>query len=317
VGDAVVDDLKIRAAFEWRRSILLTGEPGVGKSRAALSLARQYGPERGPVVVMNAAELTEGLWEAQVFGHARGAFTGATKGTRGYVQLADGGVLIIDEIGEIPLHLQARLLRIIEEGTYHRIGEPDRPQTARFVVVAATNRDLEAEVKRGAFRRDLLDRLSTCVIDLAPLRDRGREEVEQLARSMIVERAESVGREAPTLTDKAVALLSGYHWPGNAREMRDVVEALITLGAGTVDAVRRVLGDRLDTSSDPLAIVVELIEQSGKAITLAAFAARSGCSTSTATRRLNGLVAEGRVARIGTRKRGARYSITNHHEDYK
>ncbi len=304
---SVSDDLKIRAAFEWRRAILIEGEPGVGKSRRAVELAAQYG-EGCRVVVLNAAELHSELWESQVFGHARGAFTGALKGTLGYVQLAHDGVLIIDEVGEVPYHLQARLLRVIETGRFHRIGEPDKLLESRFVTIAATNRNLDAEVRAGRFRRDLLDRLSTCRIELAPLREMGRDAVEQAARAVLVERAASVERAAPTLTPAAGALLGGYHWPGNYRELRDVVEALITLGSATLEGVRRVMGDRPTRRLEPLAIVEQLVEASGRAITAAGFAAASGCSLSTATRRLNALIDAGLVVKT-SRKRGARYAI--------
>ena len=212
--------------------VLILGETGVGKEVLAESLHRQSPRAAKPFLRLNCAALSDSLLESELFGHERGAFTGAVAQKRGLLETAEGGTVFLDEIGELPLTTQVKLLRVIEERTVTRVGGlAPRSLDVRFV--AATNRDLEAEVARGTFRQDLFFRLNGITIVVPPLRERA-DEIEQLARAFIAVAAR--GREhPPRLSRDAQARLMAYSWPGNIRELRNVIErAVLLAGDGEI-----------------------------------------------------------------------------------
>jgi two-component system response regulator AtoC len=226
----VIDDPGMRAAYELVErvapsgiTVLIFGETGVGKELIAESVHRASGERaRGPFLRINCAALTESLFESELFGHERGAFTGAQRAKPGLFEVANGGTAFLDEVGELPLAAQAKLLRVLETREVTRVGGL-KPQTVNVRFVAATNRDLRAEVARGNFREDLFFRLNGAVIALPPLRQR-RTEIEPLVRRFVTEFSQQLGRPTPRLSEDALQLLLTYGWPGNIRELRNVVE---------------------------------------------------------------------------------------------
>jgi two-component system, NtrC family, response regulator AlgB len=211
-------------------AVLLRGENGTGKGVLARALHVQSARRAQPFVVVNCPTLSEELLASELFGHARGAFTGAVKDQPGRVEAAEGGTLFLDEVGEIPLPLQAKLLRFLQDREFERVGE-NRTRRADVRIVAATNRDLEADVKAGRFREDLFYRLSVIEIRVPPLRER-REDVLPLARRFLDFFARSAKRPVPELSRTAEQLLTAHDWPGNVRELRNVIERAAILWPG-------------------------------------------------------------------------------------
>jgi len=212
-------------------SVLITGETGVGKGVLAREIHLRSPRSRGPLVILNCAELSSSLLEAELFGFERGAFTGASSSKPGMVETADGGTLVLDEVAEMDLANQAKLLQVLGERQVRRLGSV-RPRSVDVRVVAATNRDLPAEVERGAFRRDLYFRLAGMTLEIPPLRER-RNEIGALARAFIAEFARSAGlAEVPTLSSAALEALARYSWPGNVRELRNAIERAVVLSDG-------------------------------------------------------------------------------------
>jgi len=203
-------------------TVLLLGESGSGKEIAARAVHRWSHRAAGPFVAVNCAALSPELLESELFGHEKGAFTGAHARQRGRIELATGGTFFLDEIGELALGLQAKLLRVLQEKRFERVG-------GRQVVdadvrwIAATNRDLGDMMRRGAFREDLYHRLSVFPVRLPPLRER-REDIPHLARHLLARTARDLGKPTLTLSDDALAFLSGADWPGNIRELANVLE---------------------------------------------------------------------------------------------
>jgi len=208
-------------------TILITGESGVGKEVIASELHRRVPGDSGPFVKINCAAIPETLMESELFGHEAGAFTGATTSKLGKFELADGGTLLLDEIGEIPLRLQAKLLRVLEDGIVQRVGG-NREIRVKARILAATNRDLGEAVRKGHFRQDLYYRLHILPIQIPPLRQR-REEILPLAEHFLAGFAAERGMSAPHLGECAKTLLQGYDWPGNVRELRNLVQRAFLL----------------------------------------------------------------------------------------
>jgi two-component system, NtrC family, response regulator HydG len=212
-------------------TVLITGESGAGKERIARLIHEQSERLGGPFVAVNCGALTETLLESELFGHARGAFTGATQDRAGLFEAAALGTLFLDEIGEVSPAMQVRLLRALQERAIRRVGEnKDRPVNVR--VVAATNRKLEDEVARGAFRQDLYYRLRVVELRLPPLRER-KEDVLPLARALLSEIAQRTGRPVMQISPQAADRLLRYGWPGNVRELQNALERAVVLAEGT------------------------------------------------------------------------------------
>ncbi len=208
-------------------TVLLTGESGTGKEMVARAL-HETSPRRDqPLVRVNCAAISNELFESEFFGHIKGAFTGAFKDRTGRFQLADGGTIFLDEIGELPLQMQGKLLRVLQEKQFERVGE-DRTRTVDVRIFAATNRDLWAEVEAGNFRQDLFYRLSVFPIHLPPLRER-LEDIEPLTKHFLTQNAAQMHCEVFKLTDDDIKTLQSYSYPGNVRELQNIVERAIIL----------------------------------------------------------------------------------------
>lgn len=210
--------------------ILLVGETGAGKDVVARAIHQRSPRSAGPFVAVNCAALPEQLIETELFGHDRGAFTGATIAKPGLLETASNGTAFLDEIGELPLAQQGKLLRVLEAGEVQRVGAlKPRPIDVRFI--AATNRDLAREIDAGAFRRDLFFRLAGMTLTIPPLRER-REDILPLARHFATRAARALGRPAPEVSPEALEMLERHPFPGNVRELRNVIERAVAL-AGT------------------------------------------------------------------------------------
>ena len=238
-------------------SVLVTGESGTGKELIARSLHYNSLRWNKPFVVENCAAMPSELLESELFGHKRGAFTGAVEEHVGLFQRADGGTVFLDEIGEVSPAFQVKLLRVLQEGEIRPVGSR-QTRKVDIRVIAATNRDLEAEVRAGRFREDLFYRLSTVTIHAPPLRDR-IEDVPVLAEMLLDKAQRQLGKSVRGLSDEAVACMMAYHWPGNVRELQNEIQQLLVMGpeGGEIGAdllsqriLRAVPGDVLDDTDD-------------------------------------------------------------------
>ena len=234
-------------------TVLLTGETGTGKEVFARAIHERSPRAARPLVPVNCGAIPETLLESELFGHVRGAFTGASQSRRGRIAAAEGGTLFLDEVAELPLSLQVKLLRVLQERTYEPVGSAESVP-ADFRLVAATNRDLSAEVAAGRFRRDLYYRLLVCPIEIPPLRSRG-DDILRLFNHFWAERGERRPID-PSVTE----VLKAYEWPGNVRELENLAERLSVCAEGpTIRVVdlpialraRRVNGATLSVVSDP------------------------------------------------------------------
>jgi DNA-binding NtrC family response regulator len=215
--------------------VLLLGESGTGKSFAGRLIHEMSPRAREPFRVINCAAIPEALLESELFGHERGAFTGAVASRTGVFEAAGRGTVLLDEIGELPLTSQAKLLRVLEEKRFERIGS-NRPLTLAARVLAATNRDLEAMAQAGRFRSDLFFRISVVQVRIPALRERG-DDVALLARQILSDLAAATGRRVQDLSPGALAAIRAYPWPGNVRELRNAIEHALVLGDGpTIEA---------------------------------------------------------------------------------
>ena len=212
-------------------TVLLVGESGTGKEVAARTLHERGARAEGPFVAVNCAALSDTLLESELFGHEKGAFTGAHARRRGRLELAEGGTFFLDEIGELKPELQAKLLRALEERTFERLGGT-RTLRADARWVAATNRDLAAMIEEGTFREDLYHRLAVFPIRLPPLRER-RQDIRPLAEELLTKVGEDLGRPGLALSDEIAAALESAAWPGNVRQLRNVLERAAILADGS------------------------------------------------------------------------------------
>jgi transcriptional regulator with PAS, ATPase and Fis domain len=210
-------------------SVVILGETGVGKELLAHRIHHVSRRKEGPFVIVDATTIPDELFESELFGYERGAFTGANQPKAGRLELAHNGTLFIDEIGEIPKSLQVKLLRVLQEKTLIRLGG-NRIISSNFRLVVATNRDLAAEVSAGRFREDLYFRLNVVAVTLPPLRER-TDDIPLLARHFLKNYSAKYNRPAPELTAEDESRLLGYHWPGNIRELQNVMERAMILSA--------------------------------------------------------------------------------------
>jgi len=203
------------------------GESGTGKELVARAVHEKSGRRAAPMITVNCAAIPHDLIESELFGHERGSFTGAVESRQGVVEAADGGSLFLDEIGELPLEAQARLLRVLQEGEIRRVGST---QTKHVDVrlIAATHRDLPAMVEQGLFREDLYFRLHVMEIRLPPLRERG-DDIEELARTLLERSCKRLHRSGVELGAEAMAAIRDYDWPGNVRELEHAIERAVIL----------------------------------------------------------------------------------------
>ena len=220
----------IRRLAPHVRTALVTGETGTGKELVARALYKLGPRNRRRFVTVNCSAVVETLFESELFGHKRGAFTGATDDKPGLFEMADGGTLFLDEVGELPLPVQAKLLRVLETGEVQRVGSLT-PRRVDAQVIAATNRDLAAEIRNGRFRRDLFYRLNIIGIPLPPLRDRP-EDIPYLTAAFVRECARRFGKPVVGLSPAGERVLSAARWDGNVRELRNVVERACILAEG-------------------------------------------------------------------------------------
>jgi len=211
-------------------SVLILGETGTGKELVAHEIHRRSRRQGRPLIRVNCASIPKELYESEFFGHAKGAFTGAIKDRAGRFETAEGGTLFLDEIGEVPLDLQGKLLRALQEKSFERVGE-DRTRHADVRIIAATNRDLKTEVSAGRFREDLFYRLNVFPIQVAPLRER-QEDIPALAQHFIKLSVKELDCPQPRLTRAGIVQLQSYDWPGNIRELRNVIERAVILARG-------------------------------------------------------------------------------------
>jgi transcriptional regulator with GAF, ATPase, and Fis domain len=213
-------------------TLLILGETGTGKELIARELHRCSRRNNKPLVRVNCASIPNELYESEFFGHAKGAFTSAFKDRIGRFEAAAGGTLFLDEVGEIPLECQSKLLGVLEEKCYERVGE-SRTRYVDVRIVAATNRDLEKEVAAGRFRQDLYYRLNVFPVKVVPLRER-KEDIALLATHFINMSVKELGYSRPILTRKGIETLQNYDWPGNIRELRNVIERAAIFAQGGV-----------------------------------------------------------------------------------
>jgi two-component system response regulator FlrC len=221
---------QVERVADTEAAILITGESGTGKELVARALHDRSRRRKGPFVAVNCAAISETLMESEIFGHEKGAFTGATAARRGRLELADGGTLFLDEIGELKLELQSKLLRVLQERRFERVGGT-RTIEVDVRWIAATNRDLDAMIRTGRFREDLYHRLAVFPISLPPLRDR-RKDILPLAETLLARISADLGRPPLRLDEDARQRIQAGAWPGNVRELANVLERTVLLANG-------------------------------------------------------------------------------------
>ncbi|MBP9955519.1 MAG: sigma-54-dependent Fis family transcriptional regulator [Pseudomonas sp.] len=230
---AAMQDLfgKIRKVAPTDSTVLIQGESGTGKELVARALHNLSRRAKAPLISVNCAAIPETLIESELFGHEKGAFTGATAGRAGLVEAADGGTLFLDEIGELPLEAQARLLRVLQEGEIRRVGSV-QSQKVDVRLIAATHRDLKSLARNGQFREDLYYRLHVISLRLPALRER-EDDVQDIAQVFLARQCARMGREALSFSAEALKAIGHYHWPGNVRELENAIERAVILSEGS------------------------------------------------------------------------------------
>jgi transcriptional regulator with GAF, ATPase, and Fis domain len=221
---------QVEAVASTEATVLITGESGTGKELLANEVHRRSHRSKRPFVKVNCSAIPREIFESEFFGHARGAFTGAVSERPGRFQSANGGTIFLDEIGDLPVELQPKLLRVLQEGEYERVGE-DVTRTVDVRVIAATNQNLGDEVRARRFRQDLFYRLNVFPLELPPLRAR-KEDIPQLATHTISRVSKKHRIPAPRLTSEDIECLRRYDWPGNVRELQNVIERAVILSKG-------------------------------------------------------------------------------------
>ena len=218
---------------ETKSTVLILGETGTGKELVARAIHDRSAQRSMPLIKVNCAAIPEALLESELFGHIRGAFTGATTNKKGKFALADGGTIFLDEIGTMSPALQSKLLRVLQEREFEPLGA-ERSQRVDVRVIAATNRDLRQLVAQGKFQDDLFYRLNVIPIEIPPLRER-REDIPALVEHFIKKHAQRTGRRIERIDDERVAGLQQYEWPGNVRELENTIERAVVLSQGPID----------------------------------------------------------------------------------
>lgn len=234
-------------------SLLILGETGVGKEWLARAIHGEGARTDGPFIAVNCAAVPESLIESELFGHEKGAFTGSVRTRRGHFELAHGGTLFLDEIADLPIHLQAKMLRVLEERKIQRLGA-ERMIAIDVRVMAATNRDIDAALRNGSLREDLYFRLGVVTLIVPPLRER-RSDIEPLVHSYLERFAQQLGRSGLAIREEALAAMQAYSWPGNVRELINVVERAVLLSReseiGVGDLPPSLAGATAAASADP------------------------------------------------------------------
>ncbi len=213
-------------------TVLLLGETGSGKGLVARAIHNRSARKARPMITVNCTALPANLIESELFGREKGAFTGASARQMGRFELADGGTIFLDEIGEMPMELQVKLLRVIQDGEFERLGSP-RTLKVNVRIIAASNRNLEEEIRAGRFREDLFYRLSVFPITIPPLRQRS-DDIELLMRHFVAKYSKKIGKQIDTVPKETLELFQDYHWPGNVRELENVIERAVITSQGPV-----------------------------------------------------------------------------------
>ncbi|OGU07406.1 MAG: Fis family transcriptional regulator [Geobacteraceae bacterium GWC2_58_44] len=233
--------LRVEQVAPLNATVLLTGETGTGKGEVARAIHSSSARKDRPMITINCASLPANLIESELFGRERGAFTGADVRQIGRFELADGGTIFLDEIGEMPLELQSKLLRVIQDGEFERLGSPRTVKTD-VRIIAASNRNLEEEIRNGRFREDLFYRLNVFPITIPPLRQR-KEDIPLLVNHFVAKFNKKIGKKIETVSKETLNALQEYRWPGNVRELESVIERAVITSQGTALQVL----DRFDT----------------------------------------------------------------------
>jgi DNA-binding NtrC family response regulator len=228
--------MRAERVAETKSTVLITGETGTGKELVARAIHNRSAQRDMPLIKVNCAAIPESLLESELFGHVRGAFTGATTTKKGKFALADGGTIFLDEIGTMSPTLQSKLLRVLQEREFEPLGS-ERTERVDVRVIAATNRDLRQMVAEGKFQEDLFYRLNVIPIELPPLRER-RDDVPPLVEHFVRKHAQRIGRRIERIDDSVLAALQQYDWPGNVRELENTIERAVVLSTGPVITVR-------------------------------------------------------------------------------
>ncbi len=248
-------------------TVLLLGETGTGKGVIASAIHKSSSRKDRPMITIDCSSLPASLIESELFGREKGAFTGSHARQIGRFELADGGTVFLDEIGEMPIELQSKLLRVIQDGEFERLGSP-RTIKIDVRIIAATNRNLEEEIKNGTFREDLFYRLNVFPINILPLRQR-KEDIPLLVKFFVSKMNKKIGKKITTVTDDTLKTLQQYHWPGNIRELESVIERAIIITKGSVlqvldcfdtfaKAVEQTGNDDAPGNNDPATPLAEL-----------------------------------------------------------
>jgi DNA-binding NtrC family response regulator len=281
-----------RRVVNSESSLLILGETGVGKERLARAIHSEGPRSKGPFMALNCGALPESLLESELFGHEEGAFTGATRSRKGYFELAHTGTIFLDEVGEMPLHLQVKLLRVLDERRIQRVGA-EKPIDVDVRIMAATNRNLEADVEVARFRSDLFYRLAVVTLEIPPLRER-REDIRQLVESYLKHFNSQTGRSVSRVDPRALRAMEAYAWPGNVRELVNTMERAVLLvdgdEIGTADLPGRVRASEIPAPESGAALHWDLESLPGELLEKPLIEARSEVVGAFETRYLTDLL---------------------------